>query len=92
MGKPNTVHGEIRYLEGSLWFPRGWPNHEGQKKNHRQAKPGISPLLLGKTLLPNSVFLRLSDCVENLVPYEEEVYEIEMNQSRQNTTRNSKSR
>ena len=29
-------------------------------------------------LLPNSVFLRLGDCVENLVPYEEDVYEIQM--------------
>jgi len=26
-------------------------------------KPGISPLLLGKMLLSNSVFLRLSDCM-----------------------------
>ncbi len=49
-----------------------------KKRTVVKAKPGISPLLLGKTLLPNSVFLRLSDCVENLVPYEEEVYEIEM--------------
>ena len=27
-------------------------------------KPGISPLLLGKMLLGNSVFMRLSDCME----------------------------
>ena len=52
---------------------------KAKKRTVVKAKPGISPLLLGKTLLPNSVFLRLSDCVENLVPYEEEVYEIEMN-------------
>ena len=51
---------------------------KAKKRTVVKAKPGISPLLLGKTLLPNSVFLRLSDCVENLVPYEEEVYEIEM--------------
>ena len=52
---------------------------KAKKRTVVKAKPGISPLLLGKTLLPNSVFLRLSDCVESLVPYEEAVYEIEMN-------------
>ena len=41
-------------------------------------KPGISPLLLGKMLLSNSVFLRLSDCMENLQPYEEDVVELNM--------------
>jgi hypothetical protein len=39
-------------------------------------KPGISPLLLGKLLLSNSVFLRLSDCMDHLQPYEEEVIEL----------------
>ena len=41
-------------------------------------KPGISPLLLGKMLLSNSVFLRLSDCMEHLQPYEEDVVELIM--------------
>jgi len=41
-------------------------------------KPGISPLLLGKMLLSNSVFLRLSDCMEHLQPYEEDVMELGM--------------
>ena len=41
-------------------------------------KPGISPLLLGKMLLSNSVFLRLSDCMEHLQPYEEDVIELAM--------------
>jgi hypothetical protein len=41
-------------------------------------KPGISPLLLGKMLLSNSVFLRLSDCIEYLQPYEEDVLELSM--------------
>ncbi len=39
-------------------------------------KPGISPLLLGRMLLSNSVFMRLSDCMEHLQPYEEEVVEL----------------
>ncbi len=41
-------------------------------------KPGISPLLLGRMLLSNSVFMRLSDCMEHLQPYEEDVVEIGM--------------
>jgi len=41
-------------------------------------KPGISPLLLGKMLLPNAVFMRLSDCIEHLQPYEENVIELGM--------------
>jgi len=41
-------------------------------------KPGISPLLLGKMLLSNSVFMRLSDCMEHLQPYEEDVIELGM--------------
>ncbi|MDY6839629.1 MAG: SNF2-related protein [Thermodesulfobacteriota bacterium] len=43
-------------------------------------KPGISPLLLGKMLLPNAVFMRLSDCMEHLQPYEEDVIELAMPQ------------
>jgi hypothetical protein len=41
-------------------------------------KPGISPLLLGRMLLSNSVFMRLSDCMEHLQPYEENVIELGM--------------
>jgi hypothetical protein len=41
-------------------------------------KPGISPLLLGRMLLSNSVFMRLSDCMERLQPYEEDVIELGM--------------
>ncbi len=41
-------------------------------------KPGISPLLLGKMFIPNSVFMRLSDCMEHLQPYDEEVIELSM--------------
>jgi superfamily II DNA or RNA helicase len=44
-----------------------------------KAKPGVSPLLMGKMLLSNSVFLRLSDMSQGLPPYEEEVMELKMN-------------
>ena len=40
-------------------------------------KPGISPLL-ARMLLSNSVFMRLSDCMEHLQPYEEDVIELSM--------------
>ncbi len=51
---------------------------KARKKTVIRARPGISPLLLGKMLLPNSVFLRLSDFASNLAPYKEEVCEIAM--------------
>jgi len=50
-----------------------------KRKTIVKAKPGVSPLLMGKMLLSNSVFLRLSDMSENLPEYEEEVIELKMN-------------
>jgi SNF2 family DNA or RNA helicase len=41
-------------------------------------KPGISPLILGKHLLPRTVFLRLADVAEALPPYEERVVSLTM--------------
>jgi len=60
------------------------PEEDGQtvkskKRTIVKAKPGVSPLLMGKMLLSNSVFLRLSDMSENLPEYEEEVIELRMN-------------
>ena len=59
------------------------PEEDGQtvkskKRTIIKAKPGVSPLLIGKMLLSNSVFLRLSDMSENLPEYEEEVVELKM--------------
>ena len=51
---------------------------KARKKTVIRARPGISPLLLGKMLLSNSVFLRLSDFAANLARYKEEVSEIAM--------------
>ena len=39
---------------------------KSKKRTIVKAKPGVSPLLMGKMLLSNSVFLRLSDMSENL--------------------------
>jgi SNF2 family DNA or RNA helicase len=63
------------------------PNDEGS--DHRtvrgksrstsiRRKPGISPLILGKHLLPRTVFLRLADVAEALPPYEERVVSLTM--------------
>lgn len=41
-------------------------------------KPGIGPLVLGKHLLPTTVFLRLADVAEALPPYEERVVNLAM--------------
>jgi len=62
------------------------PEEDGQtvkskKRTIVKAKPGVSPLLMGKMLLSNSVFLRLSDMSENLPEYEEEVIELKMNRN-----------
>jgi hypothetical protein len=44
-----------------------------KRRTSVKEKPGISPLLLGKMLLSTAVFMRLSDCLEYMQPYEEEV-------------------
>ena len=49
-----------------------------KKRTSIKEKPGISPLLLGRMLLSNAVFMRLSDCMEHMQPYEEEVIELAM--------------
>jgi SNF2 family DNA or RNA helicase len=51
---------------------------KSQKRTYVRAKPGVSPLLIGRMLLSNSVFLRLSDMAENLPSYDEDVVELEM--------------
>ena len=51
---------------------------KAKRRTVTKEKPGISPLLLGKMLLSNAVFMRLSDCMEHLQPYEEDVIELSM--------------
>ena len=51
---------------------------KAKRRTVTKEKPGISPLLLGKMLLSKSVFMRLSDCMEHLQPYEENVIELSM--------------
>ena len=50
-----------------------------KKRTVVKAKPGVSPLLMGKMLLSNSVFLRLSDMSQSLPPYVEDVMALKMN-------------
>jgi superfamily II DNA or RNA helicase len=51
---------------------------KAKKRTIVKEKPGISPLLLGRMLLSNAVFMRLFDCMERLQPYEENVIELTM--------------
>ena len=51
---------------------------KAKKRTMVQARPGISPLILGNLLLPNAVFLRLADCTANLASYDEDVVELAM--------------
>ena len=60
---------------------------KSKKRTIVKAKPGVSPLLMGKMLLSNSVFLRLSDMSENLPEYEEEVIELKMDETQETAYR-----
>jgi len=51
---------------------------KAKKRTIVKEKPGISPLLLGRMLLSNAIFMRLFDCMERLQPYEENVIELTM--------------
>ena len=51
------------------------------KRTTVRRKPGISPLILGKHLLPTTVFLRLADVADALPPYEERVISLKMSDS-----------
>lgn len=59
----------------------GWDARTVRGKNRRTSirrKPGVSPLILGKHLLPTTIFLRLGDVAEALPPYEERVISLKM--------------
>lgn len=51
---------------------------KAKRRTMVKEKPGISPLLLGRPLVSTSVFMRLSDVMERLQPYEEDVVELSM--------------
>ena len=51
---------------------------KAKQRTHVREKPGISPVMITNMLLPHCVFLRLSDCISNLQPYEEKVVELDM--------------
>jgi hypothetical protein len=51
---------------------------KASRRTITKERPGISPLLLGRILLSNSVFMQLPDCMEHLQPYEEDVIELAM--------------
>lgn len=43
-------------------------------------RPGISPVVLSKFLIPNTLFMKLSDISDALPPYDEFVHEIDMDE------------
>ena len=51
---------------------------KAKQRTYVREKPGISPVMIANMLLPHCVFLRLSDCIGNLQPYEEKVIELDM--------------
>jgi SNF2 family DNA or RNA helicase len=51
----------------------------GKKKGEMKRKrPGVSPAVIGKYLLDKAFFVRLSDVIEGLPPYEENVVTVKM--------------
>lgn len=77
---PTSFMGKYGILERVTIIPEeDGKTVKSKKRAIIKAKPGVSPLLMGKMLLSNSVFLRLSDMSENLPEYEEEVIELKMN-------------
>jgi len=56
-------------------------NYYGRGKRHSaimRKRPGVSPLVIGKYLLERSCFIRLSDVIDGLPPYEEHVVSLKM--------------
>ena len=78
-GSPGTFMEKYGILERITTIPEeDGLSVKSKKRTIVKAKPGVSPLLMGKMLLANSVFLRLSDMSETLPQYEEEVIELQM--------------
>jgi SNF2 family DNA or RNA helicase len=56
----------------------------GKKKNVIvRRRPGVSPLVVGKYLLDRSCFIRLSDVIDGLPPYEERVVMFKMKEKQE---------
>lgn len=67
---------KIRHGAADASYVRG----KRQSSTTVRRKPGISPLVLGRHLLPTTIFLRLADVAEGLPPYEERVVNLAMSQ------------
>jgi len=58
----------------------------GRKKSQMTRKrPGVSPVVIGEYLLDKSCFVRLSDVIEGLPPYEENVVTVPLHEGEQGT-------
>lgn len=68
-----TIEHEMKIEDNDHHYGRGKKKNVIVKK-----RPGVSPLVVGKYLLDRSCFIRLSDVMEGLPPYEERVVMLEM--------------
>lgn len=69
-----VIQWERKLEEEDSYFGRGRRKSAVMKK-----RPGISPLVIGKYLLERTCFVRLSDVIDGLPPYEENVITLKMN-------------
>jgi len=73
-----TIEHEMKIEDNDHHYGRG------KKKNVIVRKrPGVSPLVVGKYLLDRSCFIRLSDVIEGLPPYEERVVMLKMTEKQE---------
>lgn len=68
-----TVEYERKIEDEDYYYGRG-----SRKNVIMRKRPGVSPLVIGKYLLDRSCFIRLSDVLEGLPPYEERVVTLAM--------------
>ena len=68
-----VIEWERKIEEKDSYYGRGKRQSAIIKK-----RPGVSPLVIGKYLLERSCFIRLSDVIDGLPPYEEHVVSLKM--------------
>jgi len=68
-----VIEWERKIEEKDSYYGRGKRQSAIMKK-----RPGVSPLVIGRYLLERSCFIRLSDVIDGLPPYEEHVVTLKM--------------
>lgn len=80
-----TFSGKQAWIEKYGILEKVYKTNSDDNKNTRsikltatKRKPGISPFVLSKFLIPNSIFMKLADLHGALPPYDEIIHQIEM--------------